>query len=332
MNVIISNQANDLLSSMNIDVIKKINGVFSSDEIVSNFSNFYYERLILDITALKDYTDIKNLQKLSINLDASKMIILLDGSSYTSSSEFISKLISVGIYNFTKNVDGIMYLMSHPNSYKDVANLQKIDEQPDEYIKTQMGGTKIIGVKNLTDHAGSTTLIYKLKNQLEKNYKVIAIEIDKKDFVYFNDRNMFSFTNDQFNNELLKINSDVEVILVDLNNSNQEKCCNDVIYLLEPSIIMLNKLISRNRNILNNISGKKVILNKSMLSPKDINEFEMEANIKTFYSLPPINDRMPSVAIDNFLVRLGFFKQKNSEENSNSLINDGILGLFKHKS
>ncbi len=332
MNVIISNQANDLLSSMNIDVIKKINGVFSSDEIISNFSNFYYERLILDITALKDYTDIKNLQKLSINLDASKMIILLDGSSYTSSSEFISKLISVGIYNFTKNVDGIMYLMSHPNSYKDVANLQKIDEQPDEYIKTQMGGTKIIGVKNLTDHAGSTTLIYKLKNQLEKNYKVIAIEIDKKDFVYFNDRNMFSFTNDQFNNELLKINSNVEVILVDLNNSNQEKCCNDVIYLLEPSIIMLNKLISRNRNILNNISGKKVILNKSMLSPKDINEFEMEANIKTFYSLPPINDRMPSVAVDNFLVRLGFFKQKNSEENSNSLINDGILGLFKHKS
>lgn len=332
MNVIISNQANDLLSSMNIDVIKKINGVFSSDEIVSNFSNFYYEKLILDITALKDYTDIKNLQKLSINLDASKMIILLDGSSYTSSSEFISKLISVGIYNFTKNVDGIMYLMSHPNSYKDVANLQKIDEQPDEYIKTQMGGTKIIGVKNLTDHAGSTTLIYKLKNQLEKNYKVIAIEIDKKDFVYFNDRNMFSFTNDQFNNELLKINSNVEVILVDLNNSNQEKCCNDVIYLLEPSIIMLNKLISRNRNILNNISGKKVILNKSMLSPKDINEFEMEANIKTFYSLPPINDRMPSVAIDNFLVRLGFFKQKNSEENSNSLINDGILGLFKHRS
>lgn len=332
MNVIISNQANDLLSSMNIDVIKKINGVFSSDEIVSNFSNFYYEKLILDITALKDYTDIKNLQKLSINLDASKMIILLDGSSYTSSSEFISKLISVGIYNFTKNVDGIMYLMSHPNSYKDVANLQKIDEQPDEYIKTQMGGTKIIGVKNLTDHAGSTTLIYKLKNQLEKNYKVIAIEIDKKDFVYFNDRNMFSFTNDQFNNELLKINSNVEVILVDLNNSNQEKCCNDVIYLLEPSIIMLNKLISRNRNILNNISGKKVILNKSMLSPKDINEFEMEANIKTFYSLPPINDRMPSVAVDNFLVRLGFFKQKNSEENSNSLINDGILGLFKHKS
>lgn len=332
MNVIISNQANDLLSSMNIDVIKKINGVFSSDEIVSNFSNFYYEKLILDITALKDYTDIKNLQKLSINLDTSKMIILLDGSSYTSSSEFISKLISVGIYNFTKNVDGIMYLMSHPNSYKDVANLQKIDEQPDEYIKTQMGGTKIIGVKNLTDHAGSTTLIYKLKNQLEKNYKVIAIEIDKKDFVYFNDRNMFSFTNDQFNNELLKINSNVEVILVDLNNSNQEKCCNDVIYLLEPSIIMLNKLISRNRNILNNISGKKVILNKSMLSPKDINEFEMEANIKTFYSLPPINDRMPSVAVDNFLVRLGFFKQKNSEENSNSLINDGILGLFKHKS
>ena len=71
--------------------------------------------MILDITAIKDYKDIKNIQNLSINLDMSKLIILLDGSSETSAQEYISGLISMGIYNFTKNKDGIVYLLSHPN-------------------------------------------------------------------------------------------------------------------------------------------------------------------------------------------------------------------------
>ena len=83
MNVIVSNKADEILSSLNIDVIKKIQGEFSADEIVSMFENFFYEKLILDITAIKDYTELKNIQSLSINLDASKLIILLDGSSLT---------------------------------------------------------------------------------------------------------------------------------------------------------------------------------------------------------------------------------------------------------
>ena len=56
----------------------------------------------------------------------------------------------------------------------------------------------------------------------------------------------------------------------------------------------------------------------------------MEAGIKTFYSIPPLNDRVPSIAIDNFLVRLGFLKQKmDSAQNNGS---DRLLGIFKHKS
>ena len=45
MNVIISNKADDILSSLNIDVIKKIQGEFSADEIVSMFENFFYEKM-----------------------------------------------------------------------------------------------------------------------------------------------------------------------------------------------------------------------------------------------------------------------------------------------
>ena len=40
MNVIVSNKANNLLSSLQIDVIKKIQGEFSVEEIISIFENF----------------------------------------------------------------------------------------------------------------------------------------------------------------------------------------------------------------------------------------------------------------------------------------------------
>ena len=66
MNVIISNNADEELSSLNIDVIKKLKGEFSSEEIVSMFENFFYEKMILDITAIKDYDDLKNIQTLSM--------------------------------------------------------------------------------------------------------------------------------------------------------------------------------------------------------------------------------------------------------------------------
>ena len=328
MNVIVSNKADEILSSLNIDVIKKVQGEFSAEEIVSMFENFFYEKLILDITAIKDYTELKNIQSLSINLDSNKLIILLDGSSTTSSTEYISGLISMGIYNFTKNRDGIIYLISHPNSYKDVASLQSLDDKPDTMVRSDNMGSRVIGFRNLTEHAGSTTLIYMLRKRLERSYRVSAIEVDKKDFVFFNDKKMISCSSDDLGKELLRLSSDADIVLIDLNNSNQNRACNEVIYLIEPSIIKVNKLVARNREILKTLEGRKVVLNKCLLTPKDISEFEMEAGIKTFYAIPPVNDRIPNVAIDNFLVRMGFLKQK--DEMSSSPNQGGLFGLFKH--
>lgn len=328
MNVIVSNKADEILSSLNIDVIKKVQGEFSAEEIVSMFENFFYEKLILDITAIKDYSELKNIQNLSINLDANKLIILLDGTSITSSSEYISGLISMGIYNFTKNRDGIMYLISHPNSYKDVASLQSLDDKPDTIIRSDNIGSRVIGFRNLTEHAGSTTLIYMIMKRLEKNYKVSAIEVDKNDFIFFNDKKMISCSSDDLGKELLRLSSDTDIVLIDLNNSNQNRACNEVIYLIEPSIIKVNKLVVKNREILKTLDGKKVILNKCLLTPKDISEFEMEAGIKTFYAIPPVNDRIPNIAIDNFLIRMGFLKQKDDMNTPSN--QGGLFGIFKH--
>ena len=74
MNVIIANEKKELLSTLNIDVIKSVEGQFDVDELVDMFKNFYYQRMILDITALKNYNDIKTLQKLSISLESQKQV------------------------------------------------------------------------------------------------------------------------------------------------------------------------------------------------------------------------------------------------------------------
>ena len=102
MNVIVANKYQSML--------EELDGEFEVDELVRQFENFFFQRMILDITAIKNYKDIKNLQRLSISLDMDKVILLLDDSPDSTSSEYLSKLISMGIYNFTKNVEGIMYL------------------------------------------------------------------------------------------------------------------------------------------------------------------------------------------------------------------------------
>ena len=77
MNVIVSNKYQSMLANLEIDVIKRLDGEFDADELGGMFKNFFFQRMILDITALKDYRDIKTLQKLSISLDMDKVILLL---------------------------------------------------------------------------------------------------------------------------------------------------------------------------------------------------------------------------------------------------------------
>lgn len=121
MNVIVSNKYQMLLANLNIDVIKNINGVFTVDDLAVQFKNFFFNKMILDITALEDYENINTIQRLSVALDMNKVILLLDDSSKVNSSMYLSQLVSMGIYNFTKNIDAITFLMDNPNTYKDPA-------------------------------------------------------------------------------------------------------------------------------------------------------------------------------------------------------------------
>lgn len=330
MNVIISNKNKLLLENLGIDIIKEMNGEFDVDEIIATFQNFFYQRMILDITAIKNYTDIRNLQKLSISLDMEKVILLLDGTEATINPNFLSNLVSMGIYNFTKNIEGIQYLYNTPNIYRDVAQFHQLNTNVtnSNFVQPQLNqfitplvsvaetpefyGTRVIGVKNVTKQSGASSLVYMMKNELSKNYSVIAIEVDKNDFMYFKDKSLISTITSDVGTVINK-HKDKNVIIIDINNSLvAEGFCQDVLYLIEPSIIKLQKLMALNAAALQGLKGKKIVLNQSLLSSNDIANFEYESRIKVFYNLTPLNERSKKLPeLNRLLVKLGFNKQES---------------------
>ena len=333
MNVIISNKNQSMLENLGIDVIKEMNGEFDVDEIVATFQNFFYQRMILDITAIKNYTNVETLQKLSISLSMDKIILLLDGTEATSNPVYLSKLVSMGIYNFTKNVEGIQYLYNTPNTYRDVAQFQNLNTQLTPQPSTEQipnpqaqylapaapvapaptssyemsNSIKVLGVKNVTKQSGATSLIYMMKNQLSKNYSVVAIEVDKSDFNYFKDKDLVSTVTNEVGTVINKYR-DKDVILVDINNSLvAEGFCSEVLYLIEPSVLKLEKLMKLNATALQGLKDKKVVLNQSLLSQSDVANFEYEAKLKVFHNLGPLNEREKDLPeLNELLSKLGF--------------------------
>lgn len=316
MNVIISNKYQALLATLNIDVIKTINGEFSVQDLVNQFSNFYYNKMIIDITAIKNYENINIMRELSMNFEMDKVIILLDDSPKVNSSMYLSQLVSVGIYNFTRSVDAVPFLIDNPNSYKDVASYQNFSNTPNMFVDNKEEDKpikleqRVIGFKNVTEHAGATTLIYMLKKHLQGIYKVKAFEVNNNDFEYFNDKTLESA---DFMNISFKIanSSDAEVILVDLNDG-PENICTEIIYLIEPGIIKLNKLIRNDRKIFDKLRNKKIVLNKSVLNSGDVRDFEYESGSKVFFNIPCLDEKLDNnKKINEFLIALGFSRLNN---------------------
>lgn len=338
MNVIVSNKYTAMLSNLSnrIDLIKTIDGEFQVEDLISQFQNFFFNKMILDITAIAGYQDITQIQKLSFGLDMSKVILLLDDSPIVNSQQYCSELVSMGIYNFTRNIDDIVFLIDNPNSYKDVAqyhmlgndNMSMMQQNngmnnpngnqfinPNMMMQQQqmpmMMSTRIIGVKNLTEHAGATTLIYMLKKQLSEFYTVMALELDKDDFKYFGDTEMKSISTSELQAYTNNPANGYNVILVDINNSPAEASCSEMIYLVEPTTIKLNKMIASDNTILNKMRNVKIVLNKSLLDPNDVRDFESEAGCSVFFNIRPLDEKKDKhTSLDEFLNMMGFDKNK----------------------
>jgi hypothetical protein len=106
-----------------------------------------------------------------MNFDMDKVIILLDDSPRVNSSMYLSQLVSIGIYNFTRSVDAMPLLINNPNQSKHVASYQSVNVNSATFTDTAKESVpvrlaqRIIRFKNVTEHAGATTLIYMLKRE-----------------------------------------------------------------------------------------------------------------------------------------------------------------------
>ena len=312
MNVMVVNKYKELLMGLNIEVMKSIEGVFNVDEIIDTFTNFYYDKMILDITAIRDYQNTDNLQKLAMNINMENVILLLDDSPETATKSYLSKLISLGIYNFTRNAEGINYLLVHPHTYRDVVNIHNLEdldsvtnENGDTIVTSSTSGKmKIIGFKNMTQHAGATTLIYLLRKALSASKMVGAIEVNKVDFLYFNYKDLVSTTTTELPKELMKKQL-CDVVFVDLNDYDDVSICAEVYYLIEPSTIMINKMLRKNKSVLETLKEEKVVLNKCVLNSDDVSTFEYETKLKVFATIPPVDDRQENIeAINKFISKM----------------------------
>lgn len=327
MNVIIENERKEELSNLDIDIIKKMAGQYDATEIVSLFKSFYFNKMIIDVTAVKDYVNPENIIKIGEGLDPNKIILFLPKEQDVSSQVYLSQLVKAGLYNFTNNVAGVKYLINHTNTHEEVAQVEQVKELTEAVQQKVVNGCRVIGIRNVTDHAGATTLIYMLKRELERIYgeNVYAVEVNKHDLQYFNVKNTVSATKDTLTSTINKLEN-AAIILVDLNECEDDSSCGDVLYLIEPSSIKLNKLMRTNKNIFSELNGKKIILNKSLLNDKDVNDFEYEAKTKVLYNVPPLDERKKNDKIVSLIDIVGL----NNVNDTNSKKSEGkIFGLFR---
>lgn len=352
MNVLILNEQQNQLQSIEVDIIKSVTGKFDASDIVNMFKDFFFNKMILDVTALNDFDNPTTYKTIAEGINPDKLIFFLQEGSELCTSGFLSCLINIGIYNFTTNLDGAKYLVKKSNTLKDVesilkmaqnaANNQNVQQSSDnENISQEQQTSKenattlaavpignqpiIVGFENVTSHAGATSLIYMIKKELNEVYRdgIYAIELDRNDFLSYSDKSMISTTTQEVNNLINKLKN-AKIILIDLNDTTLKDLCTTTIYLMEPSTIKLNTLMRKNKSIISTLKDKDVVLNKSLLSSKDISEFEYESNIKVLYNMPPLNDRKRNEVIVDFLKKIRLL---NSNTNNNS--SGKIFGLFR---
>lgn len=328
MNIIVTNKYKDLIYNTGIEVLKELNGVFKVSQIVNSFGSIFYKKIIIDATALENFPKDTVLKELANSFDLDKLILFLPPDN-PPPRNFLSFLVSLNIYNFTDNRNGLLELIKKSNTLEDVSNFKEEKEQPikvEENVQSEnfdnYGGRIIMGIKSVTEDSYSTKLSYMIKKTLESVYgkSVVAVEFNKQEFVYYNDKNMFSINNNQ-TNMFLDTHFNCDIIIADLDNSNIK--CNDEIYLINPSLYYVNKLMFKDREIFEKLKGKKVIFVDSLLSDNDVNQFAHEAGISVYYNLKPLNDRIHDNEIDKLLSKLGIV------ENDNKPTKKGLFDIFK---
>ena len=318
MNVVTANENKSIIDRLDIDIIKRIDGEFELRELLSKFVNLYFNKMIIDITSIKDYRNMETINALAKAVEPSRVILLLNDDATVNSAAYMSNLVSQGFYNFTRNFEGIKFLYNHPNTYDNVkylvlseADMAKAQSkmQEEEVVEEPRKGRTIIGLANLTLHAGATSLTNMMVRQLnDKGINAIGIEMFRQDLIFYHDERLSSCMNKNDLERKLKESPNAEVVIIDLNEFGEaDRFCDDVLYLVEPSYVKVTRLLKKNKNAFLERKGDKIVLNMSFVNDDEVADFEYETKSKVYFNLPPLNDRNKNLDEINALLRkLGF--------------------------
>lgn len=327
MNVVTANENKQVIDKLDIDVIKRIDGQFELKELLSKFVNLYFNKMIVDITSIQDYQNLDVIKELAKGVDPSRVILLLNSDPVVNSQFYMSNLIACGFYNFTRNVEGIKFLYNTPNTYENVKHLAMSEEETKKQMENFQDQQKIIydgdsankkrhivGFINVTNHAGATSLVNMLVRQMNNaGMQAVGLEMFRQDMLYYHDPNLSTCFNRSDLEAKLRAYEDVDAIFIDLNEFGEaDRFCDKIIYIIEPSYIMLTKLLKKNRNALEEHRNDLILLNKSFVNDQEIPDFEYETKLKVYFNLPCLNDRNKNLEpINEFLRKLGFNISEN---------------------
>ena len=335
MNIIVTNKCKDLINGTNIEVMKELNGVFKVSEIANSFNSIFYKKLIIDATALDRFPKEDVLRDLVKTFDTEKLILFLPPDN-PPPMKFLSFLVSINLYNFTDNIKGLLELVKKSNTYEDVKefvkdNTNTINQDQNQEMNFNQDTLNIqddkiiLGIRSVNEEFASTELSYTLMKALEDYHRkqVLAVEVDKKDFMYYNSKNMYSISSNKLG-EFFSTVTKNEIVLVDLNKDDKNnKICTDIIYLIDPSLYRINQLMMKNKNAFNELKGKKVVLYNSLLNDNDVNIFAKEAGISVYFNLPPLSDRTLNPILNSFLSKLGLISVSDERQKK------GLFDIFK---
>lgn len=320
MNVVTANVNKEIIDKLDIDIIKRIDGEYELKELLSKFVNLYFNKMIIDITSIVNYRNLDTIDDLSKAVDPSRVILLLCDDPTVNSPLYMSNLVQKGFYNFTRNYEGIKFLYNNPNTLENVKHLLLTEAEISRQVDMQNSALeqqktvenkkrKIIGLANMTNHAGASSLTNMMVRQLNAHdYPAIGIEMFRQDLLFYHDENLSSCMNRNDLENKLRAYPDIAAVIIDLNEFGEaDRYCDEVLYLVEPSYVKVTKLLKKNKNSFTDKKGEKVVLNMSFVNEQELPDFEYESKIKVFANIPPLNDRNQNLEeINQLLRKLGF--------------------------
>ena len=316
MNVALRNENEAVMNSLDVEIIKTMNGTFAREDLEREFINLSYNKVIIDITSIRNYFDENTLFNFLTYWEPSRVVLVLNNTEFCNNPAFLKKLVEKGFYNFTKNASGASFLVNRPNNLDDVRkflegatlydsnNSNEITAE-ENYSVNRNKHQRIIGLQGLTNHAGATTLMYMMCKMLKTKKTVKGIEVGSKDSTYFKSEDII--TSDSIEDLKIKVKTlyTLDVIIIDLNGVDGLDICDEILYLLEPGTVRLNKLLKSGQNISELSNRAKIILTRSALKESDVAAFEYETKIKVFANVTDFNERLESSkTVNNLLVKL----------------------------